>query len=164
MIGYHWLHVKAKAFGPVKGVQLDGPAPHEFWEAATEHLSQPEGFVMLGGYLTLTWMLRLMPDSYYSFEGGVDWAAVAAQLLLQDAVQFFMHWMEHKIDAMLGWSGWFYRSSHKPHHRFTNPKLDKAFATIQKAGEHLPAEEGRRHEEFGGAQRHRRRLGGVFGL
>ena len=33
MIGYHWLHVKAKAFGPVKGVQLDGPAPHEFWEA-----------------------------------------------------------------------------------------------------------------------------------
>ena len=127
MIGYHWLHVKAKAFGPVKGVQLDGPAPHEFWEAAMEHLSQPEGFVMLGGYLTLTWMLRLMPDSYYSFEGGVDWAAVAAQLLLQDAVQFFMHWMEHKIDAMLGWSGWFYRSSHKPHHRFTNPKLFDAF-------------------------------------
>jgi hypothetical protein len=28
--------------------------------------------------------LRLMPQSYYSFEGGIDWPVVAGQLLLQD--------------------------------------------------------------------------------
>ena len=84
LLVYHWLHVKGRCFGPVVGVQKAGPAPHDFLRAMREHLSQPEGFVMLGGYLCGTWMLRLMPVSYYSFEGGIDWAAVAMQLLLQD--------------------------------------------------------------------------------
>jgi lathosterol oxidase len=127
MLGYHWLHVKANAFGTATSVQKAGPEPHDFWRAALEHLSQPEGFVMLGLYLCGTWMLRLMPASYYSFEGGIDWVAVAAQLLLQDAVQFAMHLGEHKVDALLGTQMWFYRRSHKPHHRFTNPKLFDAF-------------------------------------
>lgn len=86
-----------------------------------EHLSQPEGFVLLGTYLCGTWMFNLMPASYYSFEGSIDWKAVFAQLLLQDAVQCCMHFGEHKIHAKI------YQYSHKPHHRFTNPKLFDAF-------------------------------------
>ena len=76
---------------------------------------------MLGGYLSGYWMLGLMPTSYYKFTGGIDWVAVAIQLLLQDVVQYLMHFGEHKISFAL------YRLSHKPHHRFTNPKLFDAF-------------------------------------
>lgn len=126
-IAYHWLHVKYEVFGPVVGVQAAGPEPHAFWSSALEHLSQPEGFVMLGGYLAITWMCDLMPASYYRFDGGICWGQVAAQLLIQDAVQFLMHLGEHKVDSLLGTQMWFYRRSHKPHHRFTNPKLFDAF-------------------------------------
>eukprot|EP01035_Chromulina_nebulosa_P019974 gene19974-25943_t len=48
---------------------------------------------MLGGYLIGTWMFGLMPASYYSFSG------------------------EHRLDPRL------YKASHKPHHRFTNPRI-----------------------------------------
>jgi len=124
---YHWLHARRRVFGEARAVQKAGPEPHDFWKSALEHLSQPEGFVMLGGYLVGTWMLGWMPASYYRFEGGIDWGAVATQLLVQDAVQFAMHLGEHKIDDLLQTKKKFYRASHKPHHRFTNPKLFDAF-------------------------------------
>jgi len=92
-----------------------------FSEGLQTHLSQPEGFVLLGSYLAGTWMLGWMPPSYYSFEGGINWKHVAAQLLLQDLIQCFMHLGEHKI------STWVYKMSHKPHHRFTNPRIFDAF-------------------------------------
>jgi len=31
------------------------------------------------------------------------------------------------VDSLFGSKQWFYRKSHKPHHRFTNPKLFDAF-------------------------------------
>ena len=62
-----------------------------------------------------------MPDSYYGFEGGVDWARVFACLLIQDGLQYFMHRCEHRISKA------FYRASHEPHHQFTNPRLFDAF-------------------------------------
>lgn len=119
-IMYHWLHVSG-SFGPLKPVQKGSPINYHFWQETFGHLSQPEGFVMLGGYLTGYWMLNLMPNSYYSFQGGVDWVAVGLQLLCQDVIQFAMHYGEHKVSAAI------YRSSHKPHHRFTNPKFFDAF-------------------------------------
>lgn len=76
---------------------------------------------MLGSYLSLSWMLGLMPASYYSFSGGINWYHVALQLLTQDFIQYMMHTLEHKVDK------WVYRISHKPHHRFTNPKMFDAF-------------------------------------
>jgi len=124
---YHWLHVRAFVFGTVVSVQRSGAEAHDFWRECIGHLSQPEGFVLLGAYLTGTWMFRLMPRSYYGFEGGIDWVAVAVQLVLQDTIQFAMHLLEHKVDDLLGSRKWFYRRSHKPHHRFTNPKLFDAF-------------------------------------
>jgi lathosterol oxidase len=124
---YHWLHVRTFVFGAVKSVQRSGAEDHNFWRECVDHLSQPEGFVLLGLYLSGTWMFRLMPPSYYAFEGGIQWGAVAVQLLLQDTIQSAMHLLEHKVDDLLGTRKWFYRRSHKPHHRFTNPKLFDAF-------------------------------------
>merc|ERR1712070_1200980 len=62
-----------------------------------------------------------MPQSYYSFKGGIQWRLVFLQLLVQDCVQYFMHLIEHNASKEL------YRVSHKPHHRFTNPRLFDAF-------------------------------------
>lgn len=102
-------------------IQAAGAPQHVFTQALLEHLYQPSGFVMLGAYLSLYWMSNLMPASCYSFEGGIDWAKVGAQLLVQDVIQYSFHLAEHKISAE------FYKISHKAHHRFTNPKLFDAF-------------------------------------
>ena len=78
--------------------------------------------------LTL-FLFSLTPCSYYSFEGGVDPVLLFAQLALQDFFQYLMHLAEHmslhvpksliKMDL--------YAATHKPHHRFYNPKLFDAF-------------------------------------
>lgn len=94
---------------------------YDFYEGLRTHLSQPEGFALIGGYLIGTWMLGLMPPSYYSFAGGINWFHVAAQLLLQDGIQWAMHLAEHKVSVSV------YQQSHKPHHRFTNPRLFDAY-------------------------------------
>jgi sterol desaturase/sphingolipid hydroxylase (fatty acid hydroxylase superfamily) len=62
-----------------------------------------------------------MPLRYYSFEGGISPPAVARCLLCQDLLQYAMHRVEHHLPLTA------YRASHKPHHRFTNPKLFDAF-------------------------------------
>eukprot|EP00615_Pteridomonas_danica_P001399 CAMPEP_0114352518 /NCGR_PEP_ID=MMETSP0101-20121206/18006_1 /TAXON_ID=38822 ORGANISM="Pteridomonas danica, Strain PT" /NCGR_SAMPLE_ID=MMETSP0101 /ASSEMBLY_ACC=CAM_ASM_000211 /LENGTH=288 /DNA_ID=CAMNT_0001492959 /DNA_START=91 /DNA_END=957 /DNA_ORIENTATION=- len=124
---YHFLHVRVGLFGEVRGIHKDGVENYDFWTETKHHLAQPEGFVILGLYLIGTWMVRLMPDSYYQFEGGIDWVKVLMQLLLQDAIQCGMHILEHEIDKILGTKLWFYRKSHKPHHRFISPKYFDAF-------------------------------------
>jgi len=96
--------------------------PYSFLKGMFEHLGQVEGFVLLGGYLALTWMLNLLPASYYVMDsGGVEWHLVLLQLLLQDLLQYGAHFLEHKVSSA------FYRASHKPHHRFTNPRMFDAF-------------------------------------
>ena len=102
-------------------IQTNGDRPYLFSEGLQTHLSQPEGFVLLSLYLCLTWMLNLMPSSYYSFEGSIQWTKVFQCLVLQDALQYIMHRLEHCISPE------FYKKSHKPHHRFTNPRLFDAF-------------------------------------
>jgi sterol desaturase/sphingolipid hydroxylase (fatty acid hydroxylase superfamily) len=119
MLCYHALR-RASWLGVVKPIQME-KRTYSFAEGLYSHLMQPEGFVLIGGYLIGTWMLGLMPASYYSFAGGINWTHVAAQLLLQDFFQYFMHLGEHKV------SSWVYRNSHKPHHRFTNPRVFDAF-------------------------------------
>lgn len=120
MLLYHWMH-RAGYFGTRPAIQIGGARPYEFREGLVTHLSQPEGFVLLGGYLVGTWMCRIMPPSYYSFDGGIQWGKVALQLLLQDLVQYCMHRIEHVASPAL------YKISHKPHHRFVNPRLFDAF-------------------------------------
>mmetsp|Transcript_7312 Transcript_7312/g.15653 ORF Transcript_7312/g.15653 Transcript_7312/m.15653 type:complete len:367 (-) Transcript_7312:231-1331(-) len=102
-------------------IQTRGARKYQYLEGLTTHLSQPEGFILLGGYLTGTWMFRLMPAAYYSFDGGIEWSKVFLCLVVQDCIQFVMHLLEHCVSPA------FYKYSHKPHHRFTNPRLFDAF-------------------------------------
>jgi alternative squalene epoxidase len=118
----YFIAWKAGKFGgKLNPVQKVGAPPYVVMEGLKVHLAQPEGFVLLGSYLCIYWMSGLMPASYYSFSGGINWKHVVLQLLCQDAVQTIMHRLEHIVSPS------FYRATHKPHHRFTNPKLFDAF-------------------------------------
>jgi len=103
---------------PVQRGRING---YEWKEGLFTHIVQVEGFVLLGGYLAVTWIFGLMPASYYKLDGKINWWHVALQLLLQDAVQYALHVFEHRAHAAI------YKYSHKPHHRFTNPRLFDAF-------------------------------------
>jgi sterol desaturase/sphingolipid hydroxylase (fatty acid hydroxylase superfamily) len=92
-----------------------------YYNELIKHLFQPEGFILVGGYLIFTWIYKIMPLSYYSFIGGIIWIDVLLQLLIQDSLQFIMHIIQHKSFPI------FYKISHKPHHKFTNPKLFDSF-------------------------------------
>lgn len=117
----YFINWKRGRFGELHPIQKVGAPPYDIWEGVRVHLAQPEGFVMLGGYLIITWMFGWMPASYYSFSGGINVKHVLLQLLVQDFIQATMHWLEHKVSPL------FYQVSHKPHHRFLNPKLFDAF-------------------------------------
>jgi alternative squalene epoxidase len=117
----YFISWKLGAFGELHPIQREGAPVYDLMEALQGHLAQPEGFIMLGVYLIGTWMFGLMPASYYSFSGGINWIHVLIQLMIQDCIQFVMHYLEHVINPT------FYQFSHKPHHRFTNPKLFDAF-------------------------------------
>jgi len=104
-----------------KAIQTKGERSYLFGEGLQTHLSQPEGFVLLTIYLSFTWMMCLMPESYYSFEGNIQWSRVFLCLTTQDGLQYAMHRLEHSISPE------FYKKSHKPHHRVTNPRLFDAF-------------------------------------
>lgn len=108
-------------FGDLYAIQKSGMPKYDFLHEMKGHLSQPEGFVMLGGYLICSWMFGLMPATYYSLSGNINWIHVVLQLLFTDFFQYCMHVAEHLVDPRI------YRKSHKPHHRFTNPKLFDAF-------------------------------------
>ena len=104
---YFYIWSKGQ-LGELIPVEKEGAPAYSFFEGMQTHLAQPEGFVMLGGYLTISWMFGLMPSTYYSFSGGINWWHVLAQLLIQDLVQYGMHLFEHHFDKRL------YRWSHKP--------------------------------------------------
>ncbi len=94
---------------------------YEWKEGVITHVVQVEGFVLLGGYLAVAWIFGWMPNSYYKLGGSINWWHVGLQLLVQDGVQYLLHVFEHRASAEI------YKYSHKPHHRFTNPRLFDAF-------------------------------------
>ena len=91
-----------------------------FFEEMKNHLFQPEGFFLLGTYLSVTWIFNFMPDTYYNLEEPVNLLHVLLQLLVVDFFQTIMHFGEHYIAN-------FYIKSHKPHHVFKSPRLFDAF-------------------------------------
>jgi sterol desaturase/sphingolipid hydroxylase (fatty acid hydroxylase superfamily) len=117
---YFRLH-QQKILGETTPIQSRGAVDYDYSAALMNHLSQPGGFLALGLYLTITWVFDLLPPSYYSFSGGVQWTKVFFCLVCQDFVQHVMHRIEHVAHPKM------YRISHKPHHKFTNPKLFDAF-------------------------------------
>ena len=119
VICYHYVRLRWCA---TRRVQPQ-PRPYEFWEGIKSHLANPGGIVMMVAYLCASWMFDVMPCSYYSFEGGVRWWMVFAQTCSQDFLMFLLHYFEHK--GPLGPD--FYQRSHKPHHKYLNPRLFDAF-------------------------------------
>lgn len=89
-------------------------------DSVKNYFSQPEGFMLLGGYLSIYWISGCMHSTYYSFSGGIHWNHVIYQLLLQDALQYGMHRIEHAIPYL-------YKITHKHHHLHIEPKLFDAF-------------------------------------
>jgi len=117
---YFRLH-QQQYLGKTTSIQSRGAVQYVYADALKNHLSQPGGFLLLGLYLTITWVFDLLPHAYYSFAGGIQYKQVAMCLICQDFVQFLMHKVEHVAHPKM------YRISHKPHHKFTNPKLFDAF-------------------------------------
>lgn len=64
-------------------IQKEGARPYDLSEGLMTHLAQPEGFVMLGGYLIGTWMFGLMPASYYNFTVSAEGSLVTMILLIR---------------------------------------------------------------------------------
>mmetsp|Transcript_2545 Transcript_2545/g.3906 ORF Transcript_2545/g.3906 Transcript_2545/m.3906 type:complete len:340 (+) Transcript_2545:201-1220(+) len=98
------------------------PTPYErtFWADVKHHLSNPGAFLLMLPYLCITWMFRLMPESYYDYDKPMQWSNVLFQLLMVDLFTYTFHVLEHALPD-------FYKISHKPHHRFVNPHLFNAF-------------------------------------
>jgi lathosterol oxidase len=125
VIGQFWVLLffvlkRQGVFGWPKSIQKEGARRYELGEGLATHLFQPGGFIMLGLYLIGYWMSGFMPASYYSFSGGINWLQVFAQLIIQEGLQYASHGIEHRFPDL-------YKVSHKPHHRFTNPRLFDAF-------------------------------------
>jgi alternative squalene epoxidase len=104
-------------------IQTKGSPKYEFMEGLRTHICQPEGFAVLTTYLAITWMFNLMPKSYYEFTklGGIQYKELFLCLVVQDGIQYIMHRLEHGVSPT------FYQYSHKPHHKFLNPRLFDAF-------------------------------------
>lgn len=112
VIGYH--HRRLRALG-------GGGRLATFWGDCRGHLVRPEGVLLLGVYLTTTWMLRLLPPSYYGWEGGLDVVRLFLQLAVNDLVQTLAHMGQHRVCPAV------YRWSHRRHHRVVSPTLFDAF-------------------------------------
>ena len=119
LVLYHYARLRWCA---TRRVQTDA-RPYTFTEGMLSHFANLGGILMMVAYLIVTWMLDVMPCSYYHYDGGVRWWMVGAQVCSQDFLMFALHLFEHK--GPLGPE--FYRKSHKPHHRFVNPRLFDAF-------------------------------------
>lgn len=121
---YFRLH-QQQLLGVTTSIQRRGAVQYIYSSALQNHLVQPGGFLLLGLYLSITWIFNLLPSSYYSFDdgfvGGIQYTRVVLCLIVQDFVQFIMHRLEHVAHPKI------YRISHKPHHKYTNPKLFDAF-------------------------------------
>mmetsp|Transcript_2704 Transcript_2704/g.3075 ORF Transcript_2704/g.3075 Transcript_2704/m.3075 type:complete len:305 (+) Transcript_2704:321-1235(+) len=90
-----------------------------FFEDVFNHVKRVELFLLVP-YLSLTWIFRIMPESYYDFEAPANLAHVLLQLLVVDFFTYIFHMAEHSL------STW-YILGHKDHHKHTNPQIFNAF-------------------------------------
>jgi sterol desaturase/sphingolipid hydroxylase (fatty acid hydroxylase superfamily) len=101
-------------------IQLRSPPDATLAADLYEHVTHPESFLMVFGYLSFVWMFGLLPRAYYDFDAPLVWWHVPAQFVVVDVFTTLSHLVEHNWVAL-------YKRSHKNHHRFTNPKLYVAF-------------------------------------
>ena len=107
---------------PIQRKGVTSKTPLDYASALQAHLTNPEGFALLGTYLITYWMSGLMPKSYYSMTPiPPSISNVALQLIAVDLLQYLAHRAEHLAPT------WAYVASHKPHHRHTDPNVFQAF-------------------------------------
>lgn len=120
IILYHYIASGLKWIVPHRLIQETSGKPESMAAKLAAHVARPESFFLLGSYLSITWMFKLMPSSYYSFQGGVDWVHTALQIVIVDLFMYLVHLSEHRLSPLYG-------KVHKPHHHNTSPDLWAAF-------------------------------------
>ena len=84
-----------------------------------KHVTQPEGILLLGAYLIISWEYKLLPSTYYETRYGVIWKDVWLQLACQDFLQYVIHRIEH-VSII-------YKQTHGYHHIHVRPIMFDAF-------------------------------------
>lgn len=113
-----YIGIIKRPFVQIKNKTFKGTS---FFKRLKKHIKNPEGFLLLAIYLSATWMLGIMPKSYYVLsENNLSTIDVILQLVINDIYQTIAHLTEHKIKTI-------YIKSHKMHHKHTAPTLFDAF-------------------------------------
>uniref|UniRef100_A0A7S4E1C8 Fatty acid hydroxylase domain-containing protein n=1 Tax=Lotharella globosa TaxID=91324 RepID=A0A7S4E1C8_9EUKA len=115
---YHFVR-KSYLHGQEKNIQRSEPD----FDWSTEligHGTRPEAFFMLVPYLSITWMFKLMPESYYDLETPVNPVHVFLQFAVYDFITYVVHRVQHKVETVY--------VTHKDHHAFINPHLFNAYS------------------------------------
>lgn len=122
VLSFHYLRRELGWCRPNQRLQPRKPydSSESFLSQTYRHVAKPSSLVMIASYLVLTWVLKLMPASYYNEVDGVDWFHVVMQLAVVDVFTYINHRAEHVLAPL-------YIASHKAHHRFTNPNVFDAF-------------------------------------
>lgn len=115
---YYWI--RRSLLGSSQFIQMSPPPSSTLWDDLKAHVTAPESFLLVFGYLAFVWMFRLLPASYYDLSGSVVWLHVLLQFVVVDALIYAMHRLEHAWPAL-------YKKSHKAHHVWINPRLYNAF-------------------------------------
>eukprot|EP00939_MAST-03C_sp_MAST-3C-sp1_P001287 g1287.t1 len=127
---FHYSRHRYGFFDADKNIIQNEKPALDFGREVIAHATRWEGLALLLPYLCLTWMLRLMPNSYYdlsdegmcvSFFGLFDPTIVFLQLFSVDFFMYLAHITEHRLS-------WLYRSGHKLHHKWKNPRLFDAYS------------------------------------
>jgi len=120
-LSFHYWRISIKSIPlQIKERNTGQPPIKNFFGELYAHFLRVESFVTLIMFLSVCWMFKLLPASYYSFVGGISWLHVLYQFLVVDFMTYLMHFLEHTFATV-------YKFSHKPHHRYTSPHLFNAF-------------------------------------
>lgn len=101
-------------------IQVTQPPSTTLYSDLKSHITAPESFLLVFGYLSFVWIFKLLPSSYYDLNGNIVWFHVFLQFITVDALIYGMHRVEHAWPRL-------YKASHKAHHVWINPRLYNAF-------------------------------------
>ncbi|GAB5368781.1 hypothetical protein AAMO2058_001349300 [Amorphochlora amoebiformis] len=118
VFSYHYVR-KLYLFGKEKNIQKLEP-DFNWAEELIGHATRPEAFFMLVPYLSITWMFKLMPESYYDLDTPSTPLKIFLQFAVYDFVTYCIHRAQHKIETIY--------VTHKDHHAFINPHLFNAYS------------------------------------
>nr|AYI99269.1 alternative squalene epoxidase [Bigelowiella natans]AYI99270.1 alternative squalene epoxidase [synthetic construct] len=115
---YHFIR---KSYLHGTGSNIQQSEPNFSWsQELIGHATRAEAFFMLVPYLSITWLFKLMPESYYDLEAPVSVLNVFLQFAVYDLITYIIHRVQHQVETV-------YRT-HKDHHAYINPHLFNAYS------------------------------------